>query len=444
VRTFHPRPTIRPTGRTLLLAVLGTASAALPVLVNAALWTFWPIFWGLLALAIGADYLLSPRRKLVECEVELPGSLYIGEDHLALLRIRIPVDREVAFELLADLSAIFEAQPMIRASASREGSRVTIPLIPLRRGTGKLERIWLRYQGPLGLVGLVTGFEVNRKLPVLPNIQPVKTAALRFFSDRQFRAGLKVERYIGDGTEFDSMREYTPGLDHRALDWKHTARHRKLICRQNRAERNHQVVFSIDTGHLMCERLGGIPKLDHALNAALLLAYICLRTGDRVGLHTFDAKVGLWAAPQGGMKAHRRLTQLSAEVNYSESETNFTLGLTTLAQSMQRRCLIVVLTDFVDTVSAELMVENLDRLSRKHLLLFVALQDPALRALARQTPRDNLTISQSVVASNLLRDRELVMHRLRRRGILCIDAPPEQIGSALINTYLDVKRKERI
>jgi uncharacterized protein (DUF58 family) len=110
----------------------------------------------------------------------------------------------------------------------------------------------------------------------------VRQAALRFMSAREFIAGSKVQAHRGEGTEFDSLREYLPGLDPRALDWKSSARHRKLLLREHRAERNHQVVMAVDTGYLMSEPLAGIPRLDHAVNAALLLGFAALKTGDRV------------------------------------------------------------------------------------------------------------------------------------------------------------------
>src|SRR5262249_29258585 len=159
----------------------------------------------------------------------------------------------------------------------------------------------------------------------------------------QFLSGLKVERYLGDGSEFDALREHVPGMDRRAIDWKASARHRALLGREFRAERNHQLVLAIDTGHLMAEPLGGMPKLDHAVNAALLLAYFGLRTGDRVGLFGFDSEVRAFAAPAAGVRAFPRLQRASAALEYGTAETNFTLGLAELSSRLSRRSLVVLL-----------------------------------------------------------------------------------------------------
>jgi uncharacterized protein (DUF58 family) len=435
---------VRPTRRAILLAALGLPVALLPVAVHARLWTLWPVYLGLLAIAMGADVLWAPRRRAVACSVEMPGTLYIGEESEALLTVRVPSSRPVAVTVAVDLSDRLAPQPPQRGHAAADGAGLRFRLVPTRRGRIVVERAWVRFSGPLGLVDSVARVDLKRQAPVVPNLRPVKAVALRFLNDREFRAGLKIERYKGDGTEFDSLREHAPGDDHRSIDWKASARHKKLVARQFRAERNHQVVIAIDTGHLMCEPLAGIPKVDHAVNAALLLAYVSLRAGDRVGLATFDARLGLFVEPKGGLRGFDVLSQVAAQVDYSDRDTNFTLGLTSIGQRLSRRSLIVVLTDFVDTVSAELMVENLDRLSKRHVVVFVALQDPGLAATAAAVPAGLLELNRAVVAGGLLRDREVVLRRLRRLGIYPIDAAPDAVTSRLINTYLDIKRRERI
>ncbi|MEZ4467901.1 MAG: DUF58 domain-containing protein [bacterium] len=256
--------------------------------------------------------------------------------------------------------------------------------------------------------------------------------------------GLKAERFVGEGSEFDSLTEYREGLDHRAIDWKASARHRKLLVRKFRAERNHQVVLAFDTGHLMGEPAGGIPKLDTAINAGLLLALYSLRAGDRVGLFAFDEQVQAYVEPTGGVQAIHLLQQRASTLTYSRHETNFTLGLTHLASRLRRRSLVVVLTDFVDTVTAELMLENLGRLARRHVVIFVSLRDPEMQQIIGTEPRGLLDVHRAVVAWDLVRERETVVRRLQRKGVFCVDAAPERVGVGLLNRYLDIKRRELI
>jgi uncharacterized protein (DUF58 family) len=233
-------------------------------------------------------------------------------------------------------------------------------------------------------------------------------------------------------------------MDHRAMDWKHSARHRKLVCKEFRAERNHQIVIAVDTGYLMSEPLGGIPKLDHAINAALLLGYFSLRAGDRISLYAFDSKVRAFSEPQAGVGAFPRLQRMTADLDYQHDETNFTLALAELATRLRRRSLVVVLTDFVDSITAELMVENVQRLARRHLVLFVATRDPSLEAAATGMPVSVRDIGRSVVAGQFDREREVVIERLKRSGVHCIDSLPGQVSVDMLNRYLEIKRRELI
>jgi uncharacterized protein (DUF58 family) len=302
----------------------------------------------------------------------------------------------------------------------------------------------LRWRGPLGLVERLAVVPVDRPVPVVPNLGAVRAIALRAFANRELMTGLKVERYLGDGSEFESLREYVPGLDHRTIDWKASARHVKLLCQEFRAERNHQVVLALDAGQLMTEPLDGVPRLDHAINASLLLAWMGLRTGDRVGLVAFDERVRTWLSPLGGVHNFPRLQRLTAEITYRPVETNFTLSLAEVTGRLRRRSLIVLVTDFLDTVTAELMVENVLRLSRRHLVLFVTLRDPGIERRALAAPRSLATLQQAVVAEDFVRERQVVIERLRRAGVHCIDATPAQFSVQLLNRYLEIKRRELI
>jgi uncharacterized protein (DUF58 family) len=180
------------------------------------------------------------------------------------------------------------------------------------------------------------------------------------------------------------------------------------------------------------------------VNAALLLGYFGLRTGDRVGLYGFDERPRSFHEPVAGVNAFPRLQAATAELDYSSAETNFTLGLAELSLRLRRRSLVVLLTDFVDTVSAELMLENLDRLARRHLVVFVTLRDPTLGDIAGARPQTSLDLHRAVVAYDFVRERDVVLARLRRMGVTTIDAAPGEVSVQLLNRYLDIRRREMI
>ncbi|HBL25600.1 MAG TPA: DUF58 domain-containing protein [Acidobacteria bacterium] len=435
---------MRPTRRAIAVAALGLPLALLPAAVDARLWPLWLAFLGTFALALGTDALLAPRRQGVRCRLEMPGVLAIGEEVEARLTVQVPAARPVPVEVVLDLSDLLRPVPPLAGRAAERGAVFPFRLAATRRGKVEVERAWVRVRGPLGWMEGAAKIELHGEATVVPDLRPIRAAALRFASEHHFRAGMRIERYVGDGTELDSLREHVHGDDPRAIDWRGSARHHRLITRQFRAERNRQVVLAVDSGRLMAEPLLGIPKLDHAVTAALLLSWVSLRGGDRVGWFSFDARVGQWAAPEGGAQVFPALRLLAGRLDDTDQETNFTLGLTALAQRLRRRSLVVVLTDFVDTITAELMVENLERLARRHLVIFVALRDPGLQAVAAAEPADLRQLNRAVVAGALLREREVVLQRLRGQGIQAIDATPAQVHPRLINTYLEIKRRERI
>jgi uncharacterized protein (DUF58 family) len=434
---------MRPTLRCLIVFLAGIPVSLSAVAISLQLWTAWVSFLGAAVLLVGLDLVLSLPRRRLAIAVHVPDQVFIGETGEARLEISARWRRATQLELLAELDDDLTPQPPLHVVA-RPAERATalLSLVPRRRGGHAVRALHVRWTGPLGLLERRIAVPVGKKLGVVPNLGAVRAVALRMFGDRNFMAGLKVERYLGDGSEFESLREYVPGLDHRAIDWKASARHRKLLCQEFRAERNHQVVLAVDAGQLMTEPVGGVSKLDHAINAAILLGWFCLRTGDRVGLLGFDERVQTWAEPAGGMHTFHRLQAMSAEIDYRAVETNYTLALAELSTRLRRRSLVVLFTDFLDTVTAELMIDNVTRLTRRHLVLFVAVKDPSLDTRAAARPRTLDTLHQAVVASDFARERGIVLERLKRAGALCIDANPAEFSMAVVNRYLEIKRRE--
>lgn len=430
-----------PTLRAVVLFALGLPVALLPALIDARLWTLWLAFAGMAVLALAVDAVLGLPRRRLQVAVDVPGTLYIGDaDPMGVTLSGGEGARPMRAELLAEFGARLAPQPM---GAAAVPGAAEVALAPMRRGTAEVRALWIRWRGPLGLVQRSVRHAVDAEVAVVPNIRAVRTTAMQLMT-RDAMTGVKAQRFLGDGSEFDRLAEYRRGLDPRAMDWKASARHRKLVCREFRAERNHQVVLAFDAGRLMGESVGGVAKLDHAINAGLLLAYYSLHGGDRVGLFAFDDRVRRYVEPRAGVRAIHGLQQRAAQIEYGEAETNFTLGLTHLAGKLKRRSLVVVLTDFVDTVTAELMVENLQRLARRHVVVFVSLADPTLAGEARAEPGGLRQMHRAVVAEELLRERRTVVAKLRRAGVFCIDAAPEQVSVDLVNRYLEIKRRELV
>ena len=436
---------IRPTRRAVYLTGASPLLALLAIAISSGLWPLPVAYLAAVLLAILLDGLRAmPGARL---SVTLPPfeAAYVGvEDRVGVELATSWRDPPAVIEAKCEHDALIAMPDLLRADfGPQQAVHLDYPLAGKRRGLAELVALWLRWQGPFGLIQHQWRIPLGRKIRILPNIAGVRAMALRL-NTRDALFGAKSVLLLGDGSEFDALRDYSPGLDRRTIDWKHSARHRRLVSKEFRAERNHQIILAFDTGYLMREPLAGIPKLDHAINAGLLLGYTSLKSGDRVGLFGFDARPRQYAAPLGGPRQFARLQRQASELAYSAEETNFTLGLADLTGRLSRRSLVVLVTEFIDTVTAELMLENVARLSSHHLVLFVTLRDPDLAAVIDAPPRSFAGLARSVVAEELRRDRLVVFERLRRLGVQCLEAAHNEIGAVLINRYLAIKQRESI
>jgi len=436
---------ISPTARAIFLMLLGLPLMVGIALLRPELWIVSAGWIGLTAGLIFLDAMIGPALRAFRTEVEAPAILYSGgSDPLPVTfrftRGSLPGRLEVMLEtneLLDDIPS--------RGLRGWEGNerRYEFTLTPLRRGTARLVRLWCRWQGPLGLVQKRHVETLNIDIVVTPNIRWVKDEAVRLFS-RDAEFGIKTQIERGDGSEFDALREFTSGMDRRAIDWKHSARHRNLLAKEFRTERNHNIVFAFDTGRLMSEPLGGVPKIDRAINAGLLLSYVSLRNGDRTMYYGFDARPGLATGFLSGSRSFLKMQGLAAGLDYSTEESNFTLALSTLASQLERRSLIIIFSDFVDTISAELMLENVRRLTDRHLVLFATFEDEALSSMADAPPETTDDVTRAVIAGTLLAERDVVLRRLQRMGVQVIETRPELFGGALISRYLEIKKRDML
>ena len=171
-------------------------------------------------------------------------------------------------------------------------------------------------------------------------------------------------------------------MDRRAIDWKQSARHLKLLAKEYRTERNNQIVFAIDTGRQMCEPVAGVARVDRCVSAMLLPAWIALKLGDRVALSAFDSRPRLSSGFVSGGGAFAELERLAAQIDYSGDETNYTFALTTLAARLTRRSMIVLFTEFTDSVSADFLLRAAAPAGREASVLVVVLRDEELEAIA--------------------------------------------------------------
>lgn len=438
---FRSDPVIYPTRAAVWAAVAGAPVTLLVAVLVPDRW-YAGLAWPAAVLLLTAvDAALS--YATAEVRVKTPTDAPVGAELSATVSVRLsgprpPASAEVAVAASPNLALEDDG----RAPLTLEGGRgaVRIPLTTLRRGVGAIEQVWVRWPGPLGLVWRQVRLAAPARFPILPDIRAVSERGSQII-DRHALAGLVAQVDRGDGAEFDALVEFRSGMDRRAIDWKQSARHLKLHAKENRTERNAQIVFALDAGRQMSEPVAGLPRVDRAVSAALLTAWLALKLGDRVSLNAFDSRPRLAGGLVGGPGAFAALQRLAAEIDYSGEETNYTFALTTLAARLTRRSIIVLFTEFTDPTSADFLVRAVRRLVSSHLILIVVLRDEELEAIVDRRPETAEDVTRAVTAAGLLTDRRLALARLRHLGVHVIESEHDRGGERLVQGYVDLKRR---
>lgn len=403
--------------------------------------------WGVLALMVVADVVSTSGRRRFVLTSPATRELFVGET----VALEFKLEPAAAGQKAAPGSAMARiawpsglegpSQFVLSPGDGRCGAIVAVR--GARRGDFAIDEVAIMRSSRFRLVDIVAAYPCSTRLVGVPNVRAITSGEI----DVQIATeafGSRASLVRGEGSEFHQLRDFVAGMDSRTIDYKRSARHGALVAREMRAEKNHNIVLALDNGHLMREEIAGLPKIDHMINSALALAWAGIQGGDLVGLYAFDARPRLYLPPGGGRHAFAQLRSKAAGLDYRAIETNHTLAMTHLGQKLSRRCLVVVFSDFVDTTTAELLVENVEVLNRHHVVAFVSIRDPLLQAYGRRAAADLGAVAAAVAAAGLERERRLVLDRLARLGVFVVDAEPGGITARLVSTYLNIKARELI
>lgn len=404
--------------------------------------------WSVLVVAALADMLLSVRAGRLEVTFDMASKGFVGHRVALRLEIRsrkggLPKKLTARLDLPEDLAEDGGDLALPDPEEKTTSARFSTSLLLKRRGQYAVKAIWLKWRSLFGLFDIITQVSVGRDIAVVPDISPVLSGSIRS-QILLLENGQKDVWLRGEGSEFHQLREFVPGMDSRSIDWKRSARMGDLVVRETRAEKNHQIILCLDRGRMMMEDIGGMTRLDRSISAALSMCWAAGYAGDLVGLYSFNSRPRQFMPAMPGRIAFQRLQSISADMDYELHETNHTLGLTHLSSRLKRRSLLVIFSDFADSISAELMVENIGILARHHFIVFVALKDPELNSLLAPGSADMAAVARSVAARALIHERRLVMDKLARLGVLCLDSAADTLTASLIARYIDIKSREVI
>ena len=329
----------------------------------------------------------------------------------------------------------------LRLTPGRDGAATRYRLFAAARGDFHFGDVWLRWEGPWGLVFRQARVAAAESVKVYPNLNEAKKQELFARHNRELLAGRRRTRVRGQGREFESLRDYVRGDELRHVSWTATARRGRLITRQYQVERNQSIVVLLDAGRLMTSRIDQLSKLDHAINAALSIGYVATHGGDNVGLLVFARAVEAYLAPRRGHAQMQAMIEALYNVRPRMVEPSYARAFQYFARVCQRRSLVIILTDLVDRdASAELLAYTATLLPR-HLPLIVTIGDNDLRALVARPPAGVAEVYRQSVAEELLQQREEALGRITELGGLALDVPAGQLSFELVNKYLEVKER---
>ena len=426
-------------GRTGLLALL----ACVVLLVAPG----WGVFFGLdllIVAAVSVDLALAGNIRALRFHRSGDTSVRLGEEATVSLIVENLGSRALRGRLRDAWPPSAQATPG-RAGISippGERRRLDVTLRPTRRGDRTAAGVTVRSRGPLGLASRQLTRPAAwtvRVLPAFPSRRhlPAKLTKLRELD------GQHAARIRGQGTEFDSLREYVDGDDVRSIDWRATARRGDVVVRTWRPERDRRIYLVLDTGRTAAGRVGDIPRLDCSMDAALLLAALASRAGDRVDLLAYDRRVRARVEGESRTELLNAMVRTMAPLEPELIESDAAGMVGAIMSRVRQRCLVVLLTELNTAAIEEGLLPLLPQLTSRHLLMVAAVSDPRIAEMAADR-KDLAGIYDAAAAEQARAERRRLTMELRRYGVEVVDAPPDDIAPALADAYLALKAAGRL
>lgn len=431
-----------PTLRLYLLAASITVALALGMLAPAFLGVAAAGAIALLA-ACFADYSAAIRAAELHVERRHHPRLYLAAENPIELAVVNGGRRQLDVRLRDTPPVEFRSSTLFVGGtiAAGEGETFRYTTRPAARGLYRFGTITARWATPLRLLWRQHTIEAAEEISVYPNLLEVEKYDLLARRGLLREMGLRTARYIDRGTEFESLREYQPDDDFRRINWKATARRHRPITALHETERSQRLLVMLDLGRMMLTRIGDLTRLDLAVNASMLLCYVALRHGDRVGLMSFADGIHSYSPPRSGRGHFYRIVEQLYAVRAQPVESDYAEAFGRLRGDLRGRSLVALFTDIGEPDVARTIARNLALLARHHLPLAVTLSDPVVQERAELVPDSGRQLYEKVVAAHLLEERATVLEQLHRAGVLTVDAPADQLSPSTINRYLELKER---
>ena len=418
-------------------AVLALVVAALPFDTVPAL-----VIVNVLLLVVAVvDSRLAPAPASLEIERRFPEVVALGQQATLAWVVDNGTGRQLTVDVADALAPSLNAEQrrfrVILPPSSSATASTTIR--PARRGKFVVDELAVRVHGPLGLAAREARIRQPKTLRVYPSFASRDEAEMRIRKARILEVGLRSAQGRGGGTEFDALREYSADDEFRRIDWAATARSGKAIVRTYRAERNQTILLLLDVGRVMAGRVRDVPRVEHAMDAVMMLTAVATRLGDKAGLVAFDSDVRAVVPPSHSRGQLGRVTEAMYRLEPQLVESNYAEAFTEAMARFRRRSMLVVFTDLAEQAIAETLLPALPLVVRDHLVVLASVQDPEIVAWAAATPETSADAYRAAAAVAALEERRRLVGQLRGRGVTVVDAPPGRLAPALADAYLKVK-----
>jgi uncharacterized protein (DUF58 family) len=423
-----------------ILAIIGVCGLAVTVLPEVA-----PFIAIAVVVLIGVAMIEAMQLRRVEVRVDRAPSVALSLDEIERYTMRVSTSASfpVEMEIHQRWPGLVEQRSSAALAICRPGEVVQLefPLHAIERGIAPVEAPSVRLTRRRLVERIVRG-TAEAEMAVTPNLAAVARLhrQLNQFFLRGY--GSRTSARLGKGREFDRMRDYVRGDELRDVAWKATARHGRLIVREYRLDRSQDILVCIDTGHRMAARVGHVSRLDHAVNASMLLSYVCNRMEDRVGVIAFDSSVQRGVPAGRGMTHLREVTRFVTGVRPHYRHTDYLALAADLRRRVRHRSLIFLMTVLPELEDHHDLVRAVRMLSTQHLVLITVFADMQLKAASEILPADKRELTNVIVARQLWESRRALTRELRGYGALVVDTPPEEFSVDSVNAYLDVKRRQ--
>jgi uncharacterized protein (DUF58 family) len=408
------------------------------------------ILWDLLAVAaFGFDLLRLPKPEEMQGRRSWEHAPALATSSEITVAMRNLGKVATRCTVVDETPAAFRIAPpsLSLVMAARQVASARYSILPRQRGDVRMGRLFLRYQSHLGFAERWVSVEISQTVRVLPDLEQARQQALYLIRSCQVEMEKRRRRQRGQGREFESLREYRQGDEIRDVCWTATARRHQLTTRIFEIERSQAVWIVLDAGRLLRAEVQQdakeirLAKLDYAVNAALSLAQVATQCGDRVGLLAYGRNIQQNIGTGRGPAHLRTIVDSLAQVRGEASEADHSRAARVLLTEQSRRSLVVWITDFAETPTTPEVIEYAMQMTKRHLVVFTAMNQPDLTALAENTPQTVEEMYRHAAALEIANRRELLMRGLRQRGVFAFELVPGLLAGSMVNQYLEIKER---